>query len=45
MVKYSIEVGNNLNRVELVTLLQEAIDNETKKKIIGMEFTYINMYL
>lgn len=45
MEKYSINVDDNSNRVELVALLQEAIDNETKKKIIGMKFIYLNVYL
>jgi len=44
MEKYSIDVDDNSNRnhncVELVALLQEAIDNETKKKIMGTEFIY-----
>jgi hypothetical protein len=33
MTKYSIEVDNDSSCVELVALLQEAIDNETKKKL------------
>ena len=49
MEKYSIDVDDNSNRnhnhVELVALLQEAIDNETKKKIMGMEFIYLNVHL
>ncbi|CAJ0843104.1 7465_t:CDS:2, partial [Entrophospora sp. SA101] len=32
MTKYSIEVDNDDSCVELIALLQEAIDNETKKK-------------
>ena len=47
--KYSIDVDDNSNRnhnhVELVALLQEAIDNETKKKIMGTEFIYLNVHL
>jgi len=49
MEKYSIDVDDNSNRnhnrVELVALLQEAIDNETKKKIMGTEFIYLNVHL
>jgi len=49
MEKYSIDVDDNSNHnhnhVELVALLQEAIDNETKKKIMGMEFIYLNVHL
>ena len=36
MIKYNLEIDNNSSRVELVALLQEAIDNETKIKITGM---------
>ncbi|CAH1766757.1 8865_t:CDS:2, partial [Entrophospora sp. SA101] len=33
MIKYNLEIDNNSSRVELVALLREAIDNETKMKI------------
>lgn len=36
MINHNLEIDNNSSRAELVALLQQVIDNETKKKITGM---------
>jgi len=44
MIKYNLEIDNNSSCIELIALLQETIDNETKK-IIGINLLYILTYI